>query len=221
MGEDPKPRSGVPERRGADDKLEHDVRAACARGAFDEAASIVVRRMGGELLRFLVHAHRDEDKAADVFSLLAEDIWRGLPGFRWDCSFRTWAYCLARRASSRHRRRNAGEERHVVVPLAELGSLSEIVLEVRTRTLSAIRTERRTALEQLRDELDVEERMLLSLRIDRELSWPEVASILAEGEGQPDATDIARLRKRFQLLKDRLKKRGRELGLVPAGRSPS
>lgn len=199
-------------RARAEGALEEEVRAAWERGAFDEAATIALQRMGPELLRFLVHAHRDEDLASDVFSSLAEDIWRGLPGFRWDCTFRTWAYCLARRASSRHRRRRAGEE--LVVPLGDLGALSEIVMEVRTRTISAIRTERRTALDQLRDELDVAERMLLSLRIDREMSWNEIAAVLAEEQGSPDVAEVARLRKRFQLLKDRLKKRGRELGLV-------
>ena len=57
--------------------------------------------------------------------------------------------------------------------------------------------------------------MLLALRIERELPWPEIAHVLAEGEDVTVAA--ARLRKRFQLLKDRLKKRGRELGLVPSG----
>ena len=31
-------------------------------------------------------------------------MWRGLPGFAWQCSFRTWAYAVARRCWLRRRR---------------------------------------------------------------------------------------------------------------------
>ncbi len=192
--------------------LEAELRALAGRGAHAEAVTLAVRRLGPELLTFLVHAHGDE-AGAEVFSLLAEDLWRGLPGFRWESTFRTWAYTLARRASARHRRKERALAR--ALPPAELSALSELVAEVRTGTFSRIRSARRTALDALRDELDVEDRMLLALRVERELSWVEIATVL-EGEGGPaDATATsARLRKRFQLLKDRLKKRGRELGLV-------
>lgn len=193
--------------------LEADLRALVEAGAYDEASTLALRRAGPELLRFLVHAHGNETTGSDVFSLLAEDIWRGLPSFRWECTFRTWAYTLARRASARTRRKEKG--RVPAIPLSELGALSEIVAEVRTRTLSRIRSERHTALDTLKAELDVEERMLLSLRVERELSWAEIAAVLCDDEAESqDAATIARLRKRFQLLKDRLKKRGRELGLV-------
>lgn len=198
--------------KGPDRALETEVRDLCERGAFDDAVSLAIRRFGPELLRFLIHAHRDETFASDVFSLVAEDIWRGLPRFRWECTFRTWSYCLAHRASQRQRRRKRADD--LVVPIAELGALSELVLAVKTHTISAVRSERRSALDTLRDELEVEERMLLSLRIDRELSWPEIAAVIGDGDAA-DAATIARLRKRFQLLKDRLKRRGRELGLVP------
>lgn len=198
--------------KGALAALEAELSGLAARGAYEAAATLAVRRAGPELLRFLVHAHGDETAGSEVFSLLAEDIWRGLPGFRWESTFRTWAYALAHRASARYRR---SAKTHVrAVPLSAIGPLSEIVAEVRTHTLDGIRTERRTALDTLKSELDVDERMLLSLRVERELSWGEIAKILCEEEEAADPATAARLRKRFQLLKDRLKKRGRELGLV-------
>ena len=193
--------------------LDAELRRLCEGGRPTEAATLAIRRLGPELLRFLTHALRDETRAGDAFSLFAEDVWRGLPGFRWESSFRTWAYLVARRAAARQAR---GEKaRGVNVPLSEAGPLSQLVAEVRTHTQSVMRNERRNALDQLRDELDVDERMLLALRIEREIPWPEIAHVLAEGEDVTVAA--ARLRKRFQLLKDRLKKRGRELGLVPSG----
>lgn len=205
--------------------LDGDVRALCAQGSYEQAATLALRRLGDELLRFLVHSHRDETEAADVFSLAAEDIWRGLAKFRWESSLRTWSYCLVRRASARYRRQNQRSKRIEVVALDDLGGFSEIVAQVKSQTLSAMRTERRTKLEQLRDELSVDERMLLALRIDRELTWKQIALVLGrEHEREADVTDedpddtaaVARLRKRFQLLKDRLKRRGRELGLIAA-----
>lgn len=198
--------------RAAHVALEGELRALAERGATNEAATLALRQAGPELLRFLVHAHGSETTGADVFSLLAEDIWRGLPTFRWECSFRTWTYALARRASARYRRSERARGR--AIPLSELGALSELVDEVRTRTLSRLRDENSAAIDTLKGELDVDERMLLSLRVERELSWAEIAAVLAEEGQAADAAAQARLRKRFQLLKERLKRRGRELGLV-------
>lgn len=198
--------------RAAHVALEGELRALLERGATNEAATLALRRSGPELLRFLVHAHGNESTGAEVFSLLAEDVWRGLPAFRWECSFRTWTYALARRASARYRRSERAHGR--AIPLSELGALSELIDEVRTRTLSRLRDENSAAIDTLKGELDVDERMLLSLRVERELSWAEIAEVLAEEGQAADPAAQARLRKRFQLLKERLKRRGRELGLV-------
>jgi RNA polymerase sigma-70 factor (ECF subfamily) len=56
------------------------------------------------------------------------------------------------------------------------------------------------------------------LRVDRKLAWNELAEVLHDGEGPLDPSGIkreaARLRKRFQLLKERLVELGRREGLV-------
>ena len=61
---------------------------------------------------------------------------------------------------------------------------------------------------------DEEDRTLLVLRVDRALEWEEVARVTL-GVAEPDATllkrETERLRKRFQLLKDELKGRAKEL----------
>ncbi len=207
-------REAKPEAAPATDSERH-IRELAASGAAAEAATVALRAFGPELLRFLIHVHRDEVTAEEVFAEVAEDLWRGLPSFRWESSFRTWAYRVARSASSRQRKR--GRRRDRLVPLAELGPLSEIVESVRTQTLTALRTEGRSKLDQLREELDVDERVLLVLRIDKGLPWDAVARVLHDGPDAPgpEPRDVARIRKRFQLLKERLKRRGRELGLIP------
>ena len=64
------------------------------------AATAAIDRYGDELFRFLLSMARDQGAADDAFSLLCENLWLALPRFRWESSFRTWAYALARSAGS-------------------------------------------------------------------------------------------------------------------------
>ena len=60
--------------------------------------------------------------------------------------------------------------------------------------------------------------MLLILRVDRRLEWVEIARVLAGDDGLVDDTSLkreaARLRKRFQIVKDRLRDMAKREGLV-------
>ena len=89
---------------------------------------------------------------------------------------------------------------------------------VRTQTVEFLRTEKRTRLQALRDALPEEDRMLLVLRVDRQLAWNELARILGEGgeglDAQALGREAARLRKRFQLVKDRLRELAKKEGLI-------
>jgi RNA polymerase sigma-70 factor, ECF subfamily len=201
------------------DAREREVRERCEQGDMAAATTLALRLYGRELLQFLIHTQRDEQAASDVYALMAEDVWRGMAGFRWQGTLRAWIYAIARNASHQLRK---SERRHTrSIPMSDRENVFlEVVAQIRTETLTFLRTESRTALDKLRDELTVDERMLLSLRIDRGLSWPEIAAIHEGDEGDVEldaARRAARLRKRFQLLKDRLRKRGRELGLLPSG----
>ena len=70
---------------------------------------------------------------------------------------------------------------------------------------------RREALRQLRGALDADDQQLLSLRLDRELEWEELAQLLSEGG--PLVTAAA-LRKRYERLKERLGRLAQEAGLL-------
>ncbi|HEX3772210.1 MAG TPA: hypothetical protein VHV30_15140, partial [Polyangiaceae bacterium] len=71
----------------------------------------------------------------------------------------------------------------------------------------------------LRESLPVEDQSLLILRINRKLDWKEIAQVMAdEGGAVPDETltkEAARLRKRYQLLKEKLRRMAIEQGIVP------
>src|SRR5262249_58616576 len=119
--------------------------------------------------------------AEDAFSVFSEDLWRGFPGFRWQSSFRTWAYTLARHALHR----SIDREGRRAVPLSE-APLSQLEQRVREQTLSFLRTEAKDDFVELRNALDPDNRTLLVLRVDRRMRWGDVAPvILAEGPARP------------------------------------
>ena len=190
--------------------LEDELLALIRDKQLDGAATRALESYGPELYGFLVTYLGNEADAAEVFSQLGEDLWKGLPSFALGCSVRTWLYVLARHAAARFRRspwnRRTGESH-----------LDALVERVRTRTQPWLRTDVKDRFRALRDALDPEDRSLLVLRVDRGLSWEEVAQVTL-GLDAPDAAALeresARLRKRYQALKEELRQRAREAGLV-------
>jgi RNA polymerase sigma-70 factor, ECF subfamily len=175
-----------------------------------EAASTILREYGPAVLAYLAGLARDEDRADDVFSQFCEDLWRGLPDFRRDSSVRTWVYALAWHAWLRQERdafRRRGR------PLLT-DELSRIAAQVRTTTPLHLRSEAKDAFACLREQLTPSEQSLLVLRVDRGLSWSEVAEIMSTPEDSLDSRSAA---KRFQRVKDKLRKLAEGAGLLPEG----
>src|SRR5258706_16459579 len=81
--------------------LEGEIRRNCEGGDFEAATTVALRGYGPEILGFLAATHRNEADANEVFSDFCEGVWKSLPSFAWQSSFRTWAYTIARRASMR------------------------------------------------------------------------------------------------------------------------
>jgi len=166
--------------------------AADSRGAATEA----MRAFAPKVLGYLRSVLRDEADAGDAFSVFAEHLWRGIGTFRGESSFRTWAFKVAYNAAM-----NVRNEawRRLGRPL-ETGEASRLAEEIRTRTASRIERQR-TALDEVRATLTPEEQTLLTLRLDQQLSWEEIADVLSTDGVK---VEPAALRKRFQRLKDRL-----------------
>jgi len=186
------------------------VRALVERGDHASAASAAVRAFAPELLGFLVAVMRSEADADEGFATVSERLWRSLDTFEWRCTLRTWAYMIARREVERFRkgarRREAGRER--------ISKRKDLIAEAKTTMQS-----KRDRLTLLRDELPPEDRELLVLRVDRALAWEEIALGFVEDPQRCSEDELrrvgARLRKQFQLVKDRLATRAREEGLLP------
>jgi RNA polymerase sigma-70 factor (ECF subfamily) len=193
-------------------ELEADVQTLIRRGALEQAAARTLEGYGPELYGFLVNLMGSASDADEVYAQTVEDLWRGLPAFEAKCSMRTWVYLLARHAAVRYRRSpwNRG---------ARTGDsrLELLVAESRSGTEPWRQTEVKDRWRALRQSLDPDDGALLVLRIDRDLSWNDIARVML-GIEAPDAADLeretARLRKRFQVLKEELRRRAREAGLV-------
>lgn len=197
--------------------VESRVAALVARGDHAGAASAAIEGHGPSVYGYLCSL-LDEDDARDVFSQWAEDLWRGLAGFRRECTLRAWAFKLAWHAAARHRRDpyRARRERFPTGAASRLAAstLASSVLHGGGR---------REQLRRLRASLPPEDETLLVLRIDKELEWEEIAAVLSgasdggspPGDGAPPSSVTApALRKRFERLKDRLAERAREEGLL-------
>jgi RNA polymerase sigma-70 factor (ECF subfamily) len=173
------------------------------------ATTLALRVLGPEILGFLSGVLGNDD-GDEAFSRLSVRLWRSLRGFEGRCSLRTWTYVLARQEIGRFRR----DARKHVNGRVCISELEEALAEVRSRTRSTLAAARRNTFRKLRDELPIEDRTLLILRVDRDLKWDDIALAFAPDPEQASDEDrkreAARLRKRFQLIKDRLVARARE-----------
>ncbi len=175
---------------GASDReeLEREVRRRCEAGDVAGAATAAVRgHVGPEILGFLAAMYRSEHDADEIFSVWSERLFRGLPGFGWECSLRTWAYTIARNASANFVRGRRNRARRELA--AESAELAAVEQQVRTETRPYQRTEAKDKLSAIRDALAPEDRTLLVLRVDKRLEWKDLARVML-GEGEP-VTDAA------------------------------
>ena len=209
-------------------ELELVIRRHCDEKDFDGAVSAALRGYGPEVFDLLRSMHHNEDDAGEAYAEFAKGLWCGVERFRWECSFRTWAYLIARRTSMHHRR--ATRRRAALnTPLPAGSQVSVLVAEARSRTVSHLAAHRRTRLMELRESLSPEDQTLLVLRVDRELAWKDLARVLHDGPDALDADELqsslcgaaldreaARLRQRFQALKQKLNQLGQKEGLVSA-----
>jgi RNA polymerase sigma-70 factor (ECF subfamily) len=188
------------------EQLEQQIAKLCASGDFASATTVAIKGYGPEILGYLMAATRQEQDAADIFSDYCEHVWRGLPGFRGESSFRTWSYRVAYHALARAGRTGARRRKRVVA-MAEVPEVEAMIDHVRTQTAAFMRTEVKAEVMRLREQLEEEDRTLLILRVDRRLAWDDIARIIDPELPTPQSVKklSASLRKRFERLKVRLR----------------
>jgi RNA polymerase sigma-70 factor (ECF subfamily) len=193
--------------------LEGEIRSLREKRDLRGAATRAVEGYGPEVFGFLAAVLRDEQDASEVFSQTCEDLWRGLGRFEGRCTLRVWFYALARHAAARFRRaphRRRG--RHMA-----LSEATDLAAQVRSRTQPHLRTSVKDRFVAIRDSLSEDDRALLILRVDRGMSWREIATSFSDGPRDADGElgrVEARLRKRFQHVKESIRIRARTAGLL-------
>lgn len=196
------------------DEADQELRALVESGDLEGAATRFMERYGGDILAFLVVRLKNQSAASDVFSEFTEDFWRGLEKFQWRTTLRSWGYTLARNAANRFQRSRHRRESRLVHP----SRIRDHAHNRRSSTAPYLRTEVKKRMRALRVRLPVEDQTLLVLRIDKGLSWNELAVIFSgEGDGMEEAEMrrwAGRLRQRFATVKRRLRTLAQEEGIL-------
>jgi RNA polymerase sigma-70 factor, ECF subfamily len=203
-----------------EDAVEAKIHSAHDAGDFASAATLVIEHYGGEILAFLNARLRDAAQGEEVFGVFAEKLWTGLPGFAWRCSVKGWAYRLARNAANDFvAAPHARKQRNLALSAHAMSS--QLMDQVRNTTARYLKTPVKDRVRALRETLPLDDQMLLILRVDRGMSFRDLAGAMASASGtDADALDFdldkeaARLRKRFERVKDELRELAKAEGLL-------
>ena len=202
-------RCKVPGNSAERSEFEAEMQSLFRVGEFRQVVTRTLQAYGPEVFGFLLAIVRSEHDAADIFGDFSFDLWAGITSFEWRCSLRTWVYTLARHQLGRFDRTQKRERRHLRrTPMTDIAEILQLAAQLSSETLPHLKSEAKSAFVLLRERLDPEDQMLLILRVDRDLGWTDVASVMG-------GVSAAALRKRFERLKERLHEMARAEKLVP------
>jgi RNA polymerase sigma-70 factor (ECF subfamily) len=200
------------------ERLEQDIRELCQRGDTAGAVERALQGYGMEIMRLMASVLHSPELAKDAFGIFCESLLKGLPAFRWESSFRTWAYRLARNACYQLAHSPAARE----TPVSSSG-IPDAALRQRSDTRPWQRTSVKERFRALRESLDPEDRMLLLLRVDQKLAWTEVARVMWDSDDPVTNAELTRkataLRQQFQRIKTHLRQMAIEQGLLEQDQS--
>lgn len=185
------------------DALDTELRELVKQGEIDRATDRALRAYGPELIGWLCAISPNEADAYDAFSWMSEELWKSLRRYQGGCSMRAWCYMLARQGAARVRTRQG---QRVEEPISSLSSIVQTAGQIWSTTRRE-QTRNEVIYTEIRQSLDAEDQMLLVLRVDRDLSWREIAIVmLGDATSDDELTrKAAALRKQFERMKDYLR----------------
>ncbi len=181
------------------DTVDAELRELVRLGEIDRATDRALRAYGPELVGWLCAISANEADAYDAFSWMSEELWKSLRRYQGGCSMRAWCYMLARQGAARV---HARTQQRVEDPVSSLSSIMHTAGQVWSTTRRE-QTRNEVIYTEIRETLDPEDQMLLVLRVDRDLSWREIAIvILGDATSEDELTrKAAALRKQFERVK--------------------
>lgn len=193
--------------------LEATIKQAWYAGDFNTAVTVALQGYENEIRSFLVARLDVKADADEVLSMFQRDVWRGIEKFAWRSMFRTWAYKLARHAMYRFEAQRGSKG--LMVPISDNPYVENP--SPRANTPPWQKTTVKDVFRQIRGELPPEEQDILILRVDRAMSWNDVARALQdvdaeELEGEALQRRTNSLKKQFERIQDKLRERMRSLG---------
>ncbi len=137
---------------------------------------------------------RNDQDAQDVVQAAFLRAWQGLPTFRGDASLRTWLYRIAVNLALNHKRDAAARPNGEIPEHAASAEppvparLAEA--ELHDRLLAAV------------EELPKKQRLVVELRVQQELSFREVADVVASTEDSAKANFHHAIKRLRELLRE-------------------
>ena len=191
-------------------KLEHEVGACLRAGDIEGAAHRVVNSFGPGVQGYLRVALTEERMARDVFALFSESVWSGIRRWRGTPALEVWVYRLAYQCAKQSREGSGGKRS------SKQRTGVRDLDETRAATLEPFGPVEDAEL--LRRELTLEEQTLLTLRIDRDFGWTDIAGVLGRTSrvksGEP-------MRRRYERLVERLHRIAIARGVIAPGPMPA
>ncbi|SEM26184.1 RNA polymerase sigma-70 factor, ECF subfamily [Stigmatella aurantiaca] len=199
-----------PNEREAWERRIHDL---WRQGEVGTAVEVALSAYRPEYLKLLNSILHDRERSQEAYSSLSEALLRDLPAFRWECSFRTWSYRVARNVGYRLLASPMRREQPV-----SHGAFAHEVQPERSGTDPWLRTQVKDHFRALREQLHPHEQRILTLRVDQRMSWTEVARAMAGSDESLNTADLMRratvLRQQFQRIKNRLRELAEQDGLL-------
>jgi RNA polymerase sigma-70 factor (ECF subfamily) len=198
---------------GARQELEQRIHELWRRGETGHAVQAALEGYGPEFMRLLGSILHDREQTRDAYSTLTERLLTDLPAFRWECSFRTWAYQVARHLAYRMAASPAARE----LPVS-LGAFRDEVQPERSLPKPWLQSTVKARFRELRERLSPHEQAILAFRVDQRMSWHDVVRAMAGPEEVLSREELDRksavLRQQFQRIKVRLRELAREAEMI-------
>ncbi len=178
-------------------------RTLLAAGKTRAAAEEAIRAHGPAIRAYLLSLLRDPDVADDAYSVWCEWTLEAIARFRGASPLLTWAYGVAHNAARRVRDDAYRRRRCSLAGAAGVRTAP-------SRTSSPSRQERAALVDSIRVQLPLDDQGLLALRVEHGLAWEAIAAILSG----TDPVTPAALRKRFERVKQRIRRMARDVGAL-------